>query len=85
MDEKLGSNKKWHPKDSYAKFPCINRNKLKDFRSYVQALNQGAWDFFTKWLPSSHVICRNNMANITENVLPKFKRFFSNNYINNNS
>ena len=62
VDEKLGSNKKWHPNDSYAKFPCFNRNRLKDFRSYVRALSQGACDFFTKWLPDSRVICRNNMA-----------------------
>ena len=44
VDEKLVSNKKWLRKDSYAKFPCFNRNKLKDFRSYVPALSQGAWD-----------------------------------------
>ena len=44
VDEKLVSNKKWLRKDSCAKFPCFNRNRLKDFRSYVRALSQGAWD-----------------------------------------
>ena len=69
VDEKLVSNKKWLRKDSYAKFPCFNRNKLKDFRSYVRALSQGAWDFFTKLLPGSRVICRNNMASALKKYL----------------